>query len=80
MSRDGKFRELITEAATQPDACNGKIKYATAAKAWAVITTRGKRLRQQMLGTVYRCRFCHGWHVARREETRGKPGKGKRGQ
>lgn len=74
MSRDGKLHAQIANRSSETDACSGKIGYRTAAKAWAVMGAQGRRRHQTNLGSVYRCRYCHRWHVTRHSGSGGKAG------
>jgi hypothetical protein len=44
--------------------CRAKVRYATERRAWAQVRKQREESGQRM--TVYRCRFCHHWHLTTR--------------
>jgi hypothetical protein len=49
----------------KPAGCEGKTRFTSRAIAAAVAERIGKR-RKGRRTNVYRCTFCHGWHVGQR--------------
>jgi hypothetical protein len=64
--------EVRRDAGEPVDGECGKLTYRTAPAAWeAMRRLRGRGHRGgRKVGNVYRCRFCHAWHVSRIDDWR----------
>ncbi len=66
----------MTHPAASPESasCTGKIRYAAQHAATAAYRSIRKRKRTPDCFGVYRCHYCHGWHLgnspSRRAQTR----------